>query len=177
MIGRASLILSFVGGVGSLLSAQAPAPVSPPSATQVFQRLTGLVGEWTGETSTHRTFRVTYRLIANGTALTEHWVMSPTRESLTVYHMDGSALLATHYCPQGNQPRLSYESQSGSDAFHFAFRSATNLPDPGQSHQHAMWIQIEGKDAFTRSETYLEKGQPDTETMTFHRAPAALPSK
>jgi hypothetical protein len=175
MSAASRVILCALGA--SLLSAQDPAPSPPIPAAQVFQRLTGLVGEWTGETAIHRIFRVTYRLIANGTVLTEHWVMSPTRESMTVYHMDGAVLLATHYCPQGNQPRLSYAPRSGTDAFHFTFVGATNLPDPAQSHQHAMWIRIEGKDAFTRSETYLEKGQSDTETMTFHRASATLLDK
>ena len=35
-------------------------------------------------------------LVANESALVETWTMSPTRQSMTVYTLDGDRLLATH---------------------------------------------------------------------------------
>lgn len=59
-----------------------------------FRALQGLVGDWQGRTESGRAFRVSYRLIANDSVLVESWTMSPTRTSMTVYHMDGENLIA-----------------------------------------------------------------------------------
>ena len=56
---------------------------------QAFQALKAVVGDWQGRAESGRTFLVNYRLIANDSVLVETWTMSPTRNSMTVYHMDG----------------------------------------------------------------------------------------
>jgi hypothetical protein len=90
---------------------------------------------------------------------------------MTVYHMDGEHLLATHYCPQGNQPRLQYREESSNERLHFVFRDATNLPDPRAAHQHEFWIRFHADGAFARSETYVENGEAGSETATYTRLP------
>jgi hypothetical protein len=152
----------------STASAQ-PGPLRPE---QAFTRLRSLVGDWQGVTEGGRQFLVSYRLTANGTVLVESWTMSPTRQSMTVYHMDGAALIATHYCPQGNQPRLEYREASSNERLHFTFRDATNLPDTNVGHQHGFWIRFHADGSFARNETYVENGQPDSETTTFTRIAA-----
>lgn len=136
---------------------------------QVFALFKRLVGAWEGSTTARRTFRVDYRLIAGDTVLVETWTMSPTRTSMTVYHMDGAHLVATHYCPQGNQPRLQYREDNTSARFHFVFRDATNLPDANAAHQHSFWIELHGDGGFTRSETYFENGEEGEETTSYRR--------
>jgi len=42
---------------------------------------------------------------------------------VTVYHMDGPDLIATHYCALGNQPRLKY--QGGKDPKVLEFKSVS----------------------------------------------------
>ena len=139
---------------------------------QAFQSLKALVGEWQGRTEAGRTFLVSYRLIANDSVLVESWTMSPTRTSMTVYHMDGDTLIATHYCPQGNQPRLQYRPELSGQRLEFSFRDATNLPDANVAHQHAFSIQIgPGADVFTRNETYVEHGEAGSDTTTYARIP------
>ena len=81
--------------------------------------------------------------------------MSPTRQSLTLYALDGDRLLATHYCPQGNQPRLVLTERDTDDSYRFAFLDGTNLQDPNRSHQHALEIAIDSAQSFSRSETYV----------------------
>ena len=100
-------LLALIVASASSATAQ-PAPYRPD---QAFQALKSLVGAWQGRTEAGRTFLVSYRLTANDTVLVETWTMSPTRQSMTVYHMDGDGLIATHYCPQGNQPRLQYRPE------------------------------------------------------------------
>jgi hypothetical protein len=164
--------LVLIGMVGALSACATPASAQALRADQAFHSLKALVGDWQGRTEAGRTFLVNYRLIANDTVLVESWTMSPTRTSMTVYHMDGDALIATHYCPQGNQPRLQYRPDLSGQRLHFTFRDATNLQDPNAAHQHAFWIEIgPGVSAFTRDETYMENGEAGSETASYTRIP------
>lgn len=139
---------------------------------QAFQSLKALVGDWEGRAEGGGTVLVNYRLIALDSVLVETWTMSPTRTSMTVYHLDGDALMATHDCPQGNQPRLDYHPELSGRRLEFLFRDATNLQNPAAAHQHAFWIEIApGAAAFSRNETYLEGNEPGSETTTFTRIP------
>ncbi len=131
---------------------------STPSAAQAFAVLSSLVGAWHGRFPDGREHTVTYRLTAGGTVLVETWTLAPGRESMTLYHLDGDALLATHYCPQGNQPRLRLVAGKDADRWSFELKDGSNLYVPGKWHQHAMWIEVKSKDAFTRSETYFPNG-------------------
>ncbi len=155
------LVLGFLFSNAALAKDLAP--------SEVFERLKTLVGSWEGKTAAGRSLKVSYRLTANKTVLVETWTLGPSRESLTLYHMDHKNLLATHYCPIGNQPRLQLKPSASTNAFIFEFVSATNLPDAQVAHQHQFDIQMLGADTFSRSETYVEKGQPDTEKVTYSR--------
>ena len=126
-----------------------------PSTRTVFDRLKTLEGDWR---STSGKTTVNYRLIANGSSIVETWTMSPTRQSMTVYTMDGNQVIATHYCPQGNAPRLRL-SRTGADGTHyFEFLDGANLQKSGASHEHAFWVRLDSADTLVRSETYIENG-------------------
>ena len=136
-----------------------------PNATPeaVFKQLTSLAGTWEGKFPDGRPHSVTYKLTANGTVLVETWTLSSSRESMTLYHMDGRDLMATHYCPQGNQPRLQLVQASDPDKIAFQFRDGTNLQNNEASHQHSFWIKLLGKNSFARSETYVKNNSTATE--------------
>ncbi len=133
---------------------------------EVFAQLQKLGGDWTGTTATGRTFDVSYRLTASGTVLVETWTMGSGRESMTLYHLDGDVLMATHYCPQGNQPRLRYVPGVDPAKLSFEFFDGTNLNVAEKWHQHSFWLKLIGPDAFSRAETYIENGTtaPDPTT-------------
>lgn len=149
----------------------AVAPVAT-IADSSFARLKSLVGTWRGVWSDGRPVGLTYRLSAGGTVLVETWALSPTRESLTLYHLDKGALLATHYCPQGNQPRLRLASATA-DRMTFAFRDATGLDTAQESHQHAFSLRFDGPDRIARSETYRTGKADETDTVAFQRIAVA----
>ena len=143
------------GLVGLLLIvASIPASSAEPSAIAVFESLKTLAGDWRSTDPANAT-RVSYKVIANGTTVVESWTMSPTRQSMTVYTMDGERLLATHYCPQGNAPRMRFTSSDASGASHFLFVDGANLQDPAGSHEHAFWVRLDAAGTLTRSETYI----------------------
>ena len=139
------------------------------SPGETFEELKKLCGEWKGTTAEGGAEKVSFRLIAADTVLLETWVLSSGREALTVYHRDGDDLIATHYCPRGNQPRLKLTSASTEKGFFFEFISATNLPEAEATHQHRFEIQIHGPDSFTRGETYISKGKLNPGTITYSR--------
>jgi hypothetical protein len=140
------------------------------SSAETFEELKKLCGEWKGTTAKGGAEKISYRLIAADTVLLESWVLSSGREALTIYHRDGADLIATHYCPRGNQPRLKLTSSSTEKGFFFEFVSATNLPDSEATHQHRFEIQIHSPDSFTRGETYISKGTLDSGKTTYSRS-------
>lgn len=149
--------LLFVVLSASAVQAQ-PADPAPEGAAAAFERLLGLAGTWKVEESTGE-FRIVFESTANGTVLLESWMAGARRHSLTVYQLDGERVLATHYCPQGNQPRLSHQGGAGEGTIDFAFLDATGLDGPDESHQHALSFAFpEGEGPLVRSERYRKDG-------------------
>lgn len=102
----------------------------------------------------------------------EQWYLNETTDALTLYHMDDEILMATHYCPLCNQPRLNLVYRSN-DELGFEFVSATNLTDLTQSHQHSFQFRLIDANVFWRSETYIGAGG-FVESATFGRVGADL---
>jgi hypothetical protein len=142
------------------------------TAADAFKQLTSLVGEWQGKFPDGRAHTVSYRLTAGGTVLVETWTLGPNRESMTLYSISGSDLLATHYCPQGNQPRLRLVRGSDPATLRFEFLDGGNLDVPGKSHQRSMWIRFDAPTSFARSETYVPNGSTPAEISATREEPA-----
>jgi hypothetical protein len=141
--------------------------VSAGDAAAALDRLKGLVGGWRGRRPDGREVGVAYRLTAGSSALVETWDLGPGREALTVYHRDGGELVASHFCPQGNQPRLRM-TKAAADRFDFAFMDATGI-EPGQAVQRLFWIELGPDATLTRGETYADGDREETETITYRR--------
>ena len=162
-----------------LLASPVPLRAEQPAsaAAHAFEQLSGLVGAWESRVGDGPPHSVEYRLSANGSVLVETWALGPGRESMTLYHLEGDRLLATHYCVQGNQPRLQLVKSTANE-FYFEFRDGTNIHVAGGEHQHAFWLKLTGRDSFARSETYIRNDSaPDEvgvagEAVTYTRRPA-----
>lgn len=132
----------------------------PIAALQVWERLKReLVGRWlaTPEGS-DGAITLSFRLVSGDSAIVETYATPSGRETITVYHPDGEGLVLTHYCAQGNQPRLRVVSdRDGIVVFrHF---DATNLrPDQAVLVERA--LRLDG-DRLDVTETYR---QPDGTT-------------
>ncbi|MEO5625415.1 MAG: hypothetical protein ABIQ70_05350 [Dokdonella sp.] len=131
------------------------ASAGQPSAQATFDQLKTLEGNWR---STSGKTTANYQLIANGSSLVETWTMSPTRQSMTVYTMDGDRIIATHYCPQGNAPRLELARTDADGTHFFEFLDGANLRKPGGSHEHAFSVRLDPKGTLVRNETYIANG-------------------
>jgi len=146
------------------------------SGKDVFHQLDTLLGTWTGRTKEGRAYTVAFRHTAGDSVLVETWTLASGRESMTLYALDGERLLATHYCPQGNQPRVEYTGTDAAGRWQFRFVDGTNLHVPGRSHQHAFWLKLDADGSFERGETYVDNDAPpsaieDGEAVRYTRMP------
>jgi len=80
---------------------------APPARDARFEFLKQLAGTWVGEAEGDMP-RATleFRVTAGGHAVEEREFLDTPMEMVTLYHMEGKDLVATHYCMIGNRPRL-----------------------------------------------------------------------
>ena len=162
MIRLIALIISALIAAHASAQPDVGAPHTSPekiSADDAFAQLTRMVGTWRRADKPESPLRIRFYLTAGGTVLVESWEAGGKPHSLTLYHRDGEALLATHYCPQGNQPRLALAGRDRS-GLHFAFRDATDLDPAKESHQHDLWFDLSEPERPIRGETYSSKDGP-----------------
>ena len=164
--------------IAAMLMAAQPQPAPEALAFEAFNRLAAQEGLWSGDRGAgKKPIIVSIRKIARGSAIVETWYPGTDREALTIYHLDGTTLVADHYCPQGNVPRLVLDSRSSTDSYHFSFKDGANLAVPGASHEDEFWIRPTSPNSYERTENYVENGvtvQPamgPPDTVSFRRVP------
>ena len=151
-----------------LLSASSQAA----ETTAPWARLKTLIGSWQradASTPASKAFRIRYRLISSDTALVEEFGDPARQVTQTVFHPDGDRLLATHYCAQGNQPRLRLRAGPASDVLVFEFLDATNLQHAGDSHLVRLTLRWRDADHLVREEVYAANGRAEAATLTLER--------
>jgi hypothetical protein len=171
---RLLLLLALLTPLGA-----SAAPKGPPSAQQsAFGRLATLVGDWRIHDS-DKDFHISFELIANDSVLVETWHSTGAKRSLTLYHLDRDRLMATHYCPQGNQPRLILQPRAATDEIgrtgpiSFRYLDATNLGDAAESHQHSLSFDLNDPTGrLRRTESYLQNGEEESSTLVLVRREA-----
>jgi hypothetical protein len=139
---------------------------APPDASAAFKQLATLAGTWRDSKKPDSPLRIHFYLTAGGTVLAESWEARGKPHSLTLYHPDGKRLIATHYCPQGNQPRLALASAG--TRLRFAFLDATDL-DPGESHLHDLAFDLTDRQRVGRSEIYRSGNRPSPSELVLIR--------
>ena len=113
----------FVLGFSAAILLAATAPGG--SSSSDWDRLRSLVGAWQG-TSPAGPVSVDYTLVSNGTALMEQLDGNHDTHMVTMYTPDGAALLATHYCAAGNQPRMRAQASPDGKSLDFQFVDVSN---------------------------------------------------
>lgn len=173
-----SNILKILGAGLLVLSMNACSTLTPPTALSTpqsqtaetaFENMKSLVGDWKRQDRPNSTRTIRMELTANDTVLVETWLRGDRAHSLTLYHMDNGKLLATHYCPQGNQPRLKMTAESDAEHIEFAFMDSTNLQSLDDNHQHSLNWDISNTELVTRGESYLGAEGEDVSSMVLTR--------
>jgi hypothetical protein len=122
-----------------------------PAKSPQFEALKALAGDWVeigkdGKPTDKLVSSI--RVTAAGSAIQETLFPGTDHEMVTMYHLDGEALVLTHYCMLGNQPRMRAEPGKDANKIEFKFAGGTNLKSNDDQHMHQATLTIDGKDRF-----------------------------
>jgi hypothetical protein len=161
-------VLFFALFLGGALGAQMkpPATVTNPA----FEQLKSLTGTWEGKKDHDEPVKVTYELVSNGSVLMERLDSANEAEMITMYSLDGSRLVVTHYCSMGNQPTMQtapLSAATGKYDFHFVRVAGTKTP--GEGHMADLTLSLPDKDHLTQVWTFDDHGKTNTEIFTYIR--------
>ena len=152
----AAIVLLAAAGL-----AASEAPGVKPAAS--LDRFKALAGEWVaaedGEMFKKGDLVARYAVTAGGTAVVETVFPGSQHEMVTVYHADGADLVLTHFCMEGNQPRMRAKSPSGARVA-FAFDGGPHIDPKRDRHMHSAWFEFVGPDELRNQWTEHEGGKP-----------------
>lgn len=159
---NAAIAVLVMAGSARLAAPEAEAKSARP-APAAFEKFKALAGEWIaaedGEMSKKGELVARYAVTAAGTAVVETVFPGSPQEMVTVYHPDGTDLVLTHYCLEGNQPRMRARDARGS-RFVFAYDGGTNIDPKRDRHMHSAILELLGADEIRSEWTELAQGKP-----------------
>ena len=156
----------------SLLVVAVAAPAAP-GTNPAWEKMKSLVGDWEG-TMAHGDMnmpvKVSYSLVSGGTSLMERMDAPDHSEMITMYYPDGSRVMMTHYCSEGNQPRMRAQAAAGEPkSLAFDFVDVTGLPSPTAEHMRKLVVKFDDADHFTQEWTHREAGKEETGVFKYAR--------
>jgi hypothetical protein len=156
------------------LTLSTPLPAGDSSgAASAWDRMKTLVGDWTGTyAGSDGTGKVSlsYKLVSNGSGLLETMNGAHDADMVTMYHLDGNRIMATHYCAAGNQPRMAASGLSADGkTIAFAFLDATNVTDPNEELMRGLVVTFQDADHFQQSWTSRGGGKDQVGVFNYTR--------
>ena len=137
-----------------------------------FEKMQTLVGSWEGMANDEgKTYPATarFQLISDKSALAGWLGEGTPYEMVTIFHPDGTDLMATHYCAAHNQPRMVLVPGSDPNRLTFKFRDGTNIA-PGDGHMQEVTFILDGPDHHVEEWAYLDHGKETPPgRFDFHR--------
>src|SRR5438309_7824724 len=131
---------------------------APPNPT--FDKLKTLSGAWEGTAKdSGKEFPATtsFKLVSGGSVLMNVLAEGKPEEMVTMIHLDGKELMATHYCAAMNQPRFK-SVPAGANQVAFEFKDGTNI-GPNDGHMQKIVFTFDGPDHHIEEWTYRDKGK------------------
>jgi hypothetical protein len=169
MAGKTSIAL-FLWASVALLNAGDTTPKATGNAT--FDKLKALVGSWEGvviNDAGHKDRQeASFQLFADESALMSRLSGGMPHDMVTIFHMDGSDVMLTHYCAMHNQPRMVLAPGGDANKLVFKFKDGTNI-EPGVGHMNRLVFILDGPNHHIEEWTYLKDGQETTARSDFHR--------
>lgn len=159
------VILAVLFATPAFAGEPAKEHASPAAAPAAFERLKGLVGSWQGVGEGGENSTTSFELMSNGSALMERLAM-PGVVMVNLYHPDGDAVVMTHYCASGNQPRMRCAKDGASLAFTMA--DITNWKK-GEARMSAVTVTLVDADHMKQDWITDEAGKSTPMTMEFVR--------
>ena len=156
---------------GLLLIAAGPSVGDEKSAGKPVEnaqlaKMKKLVGTWvTADENGKPTEQVVsvIKLTAGGSTIHETLFPGQDMEMVSIYNLDGSDLVMTHYCVLGNQPRMKADPKSPANQIHFVFDGGSNFDPNKDKHMHGATLTIVDKDHIELEGLGWEDGKPAKE--------------
>ena len=156
---RIASLAVLVLSVGASLAATAAPPPAAGPASAALERFKALAGDWVaaddGQMVKKGDLVARYAVTAGGSAVVETVFPGQAHEMVTVYHAEGPDLVLTHYCTEGNQPRMRAKNVGGS-----AFDGGANIDPKRDRHMHSASVELAGADEIRSVWTELADGKP-----------------
>lgn len=146
---------------------------APPADSPAYAKLKTLLGDWSTEAE-GKSVRVNYSLASAGRCVKETiHAYDHTMESF--FCADGNAIVMTHYCGAGNQPRMKAKGLAADGSISFAFLDITGNANPKSGFMSDLKIVF--IDADHIENTWINRvGKTKTPwVFKLTRAPAAAP--
>jgi hypothetical protein len=160
-------------------------PAAKPSpAASAFEKMKSLAGKWDleepsavepgakpDESQAKPKQIVVYRVTSAGSAVEETLFPGTPHEMVTMYHLDGDALMLTHYCAVGNQPHMRATKFDNPSQIAFGFAGGTNMNPATDSHMHDLTLTFVDADHIKAEWSFYERGEKrDVKNFNWKRA-------
>jgi len=136
-------------------------------AQRSFDQLKSLAGTWEAKGPDGKMVEVDYRVTSGGSTLMSE--IKGGEDMISMFHLDNSRLLMTHYCGAGNQPRMQASASPDGKTVTFDFLDATNLANPETGHMRRLVISMLDPNHHTEKWTFSDHGQEMSEVFDLRR--------
>jgi hypothetical protein len=143
-------------------------------ARAFYERFKALSGRWAGRSTRGWEERITFQVVAGGSAVMEtSFDAHPNETMVTLFSLDLGRLALTHYCVAGNQPHLQatrFSPERGEVTF--TFRDGGNLVSRDRGHMdQAMFRFLDGGRMTSRWTWYQDGAERWMEEIEYRRLP------
>ncbi len=161
-------VAAMAGCAGGEKSAKARMvePATAQQQAQMLDRVKTLAGTWEIRGETDWEMGSTFTVSSNGSAVREVMFPGMPHEMTNMYHMDGDSIVMTHYCAEGNQPRMRCVA-AGPDRLTFRFDSVTNLTKDDKGFMGEMTLVFVDSNNFQQIWRHMG-GEKPTDPFTFY---------
>lgn len=138
----------------------------------LFDRVAKLEGEWVVDMTAEEIAQYgqpgtsVIKVTSSGSIVRDIMFVGTAHEMTNVYHMDGDELVLTHYCSQGNQPRMEAKLNDGhqhaSNQIHFQFDEVSNLTSADQSYMGDVVLTFVDDNHYTQTWTHYKAGKSES---------------
>jgi len=168
---RNRIVFLAMLALNSALLIAAEEKQSKVAPSPAYDKMKILVGSWEGTVSEggqQLSTNARFQLISDGSAVAAWLDEGSPHEMVTMFHMDGDRLMATHYCAAHNQPRMVLVSGGDPNRLVFKFKDGTNIQSDAGHMQQVAFI-FDGLNHHIEEWTYLQNGKEDTTRFDFKR--------
>lgn len=139
-------------------------------AQKAFAAIKNMPGMWEGKLPDGSPARVSFKIVAGGSAVMSEILGEGPEYMVSMIHMDGpNRLLITHYCGAGNQPRMQASVSPDGKTITFNYVDATNLATPDAGHMQRLVLNLLDENHHTEDWTFLDHGKETKEFFDLRR--------